>query len=220
MREKIASLRGVWATLALFALVIGGMYGGVFTPTEGGGIGASGALVIGLARRRLNWKGILSSLLEAGKISGVCISILVGAQIFGYFLAASKLPMELADFVTRIAVPNVMILVIILVIYLFLGCLMPAIPMLILTVPIFYPVITAMGYDPIWFGVIMVLMFEMAVITPPMGINVLALQAVTEEVNVGVMFQGIFPFLGVMMLCVAILILFPEITLILPRLFG
>ena len=220
MREKIASLRGVWATLALFALVIGGMYGGVFTPTEGGGIGASGALVIGLARRRLNWKGILSSLLEAGKISGVCISILVGAQIFGYFLAASKLPMELADFVTRIAVPNIMILVIILVIYLLLGCLMPAIPMLILTVPIFYPVITAMGYDPIWFGVIMVLMFEMAVITPPMGINVLALQAVTEEVNVGVMFRGIFPFLGVMMLCVAILILFPEITLILPRLFG
>ena len=128
--------------------------------------------------------------------------------------------MELADFVTRIAVPNVMILVIILVIYLFLGCLMPAIPMLILTVPIFYPVITAMGYDPIWFGVIMVLMFEMAVITPPMGINVLALQAVTEEVNVGVMFRGIFPFLGVMMLCVAILILLPEITLILPRLFG
>jgi len=220
MREKIASLRGVWATLALFALVIGGMYGGVFTPTEGGGIGASGALVIGLARRRLNWKGILSSLLEAGKISGVCISILVGAQIFGYFLAASKLPMELADFVTRIAVPNIMILVIILVIYLLLGCLMPAIPMLILTVPIFYPVITAMGYDPIWFGVIMVLMFEMAVITPPMGINVLALQAVTDDVNVGVMFRGIFPFLGVMMLCVAILILLPEITLILPRLFG
>jgi len=92
--------------------------------------------------------------------------------------------------------------------------------MLILTVPIFYPVITAMGYDPIWFGVIMVLMFEMAVITPPMGINVLALQAVTDDVNVGVMFRGIFPFLGVMMLCVAILILLPEITLILPRLFG
>ncbi|MEJ2725756.1 MAG: TRAP transporter large permease, partial [Deltaproteobacteria bacterium] len=219
-KEKMASLKGVWATMALFALVIGGMYAGVFTPTEGGGIGAFGAFVIGVARRRLNWQGILSSLLEAGKISAVCVSVLLGASVFGYFLAASKLPMELANFVVQLPVPNLMILIIILLIYILLGCLMPAIPMLILTVPIFFPVIMAMGYNPIWFGVIMVLMFEMAVITPPMGINVLALKAVTEDASIETMFRGIFPFLAVMIVCVALLIAFPDVALVLPRLFG
>jgi len=218
--EKMASLKGVWATLVLFALVIGGMYAGVFTPTEGGGIGAFGALIIGIARRRLRWHSIVSSLLEAGKISAVCISILIGANIFGYFLASSKLPLELAGYVAQLAVPALLILIIILIIYLFLGCLMPAIPMLVLTVPIFYPVVTALGYDPIWFGVLMVLMFEMAVITPPMGINVLALRAVATDVDLGVMFKGTMPFLIAMMLCVAILIVLPDFALFLPELFG
>ena len=218
--EKMASLKGVWATLLLFALVIGGMYAGVFTPTEGGGIGAFGALIIGMVRRRLRWNSIVSSLLEAGKISAVCISILVGANIFGYFLATSKLPLELAGYVAQLQVPALLILIIILVIYLFLGCLMPAIPMLILTVPIFYPVVTTLGYDPIWFGVLMVLMFEMAVITPPMGINVLALRAVATDVDLGIMFRGTMPFLIAMILCVAILIALPDFALFLPGLFG
>jgi tripartite ATP-independent transporter DctM subunit len=220
MREKIYSLKGVWATLILFAVVIGGMYIGVFTPTEGGGIGAFGALVIGVARRRLAWNGILSSLLEAGKISAVCIGILLGAQVFGVFMAASKLPIDLANYVAQLPVPALVILIAILVIYLFLGCLMPAIPMLILTVPIFYPVVTSMGYDPIWFGVIMVLMFEMAVITPPMGINVLALQTVTKDISLSDMFRGVLPFLVVMIFCVIILIIFPQIALFLPNLYG
>ena len=220
MKEKISSLKGVWATLVLFAIVIGGMYIGVFTPTEGGGIGASGAFIIGVARRRLDRHGILSSLLEAGKISAVCIGILLGAQVFGVFMAASKLPIELANYVTTLPVSPLLILIAILVIYLLLGCLMPAIPMLILTVPIFYPVVMGMGYDPIWFGVIMVLMFEMAVITPPMGINVLALQTVTQDISLSDMFLGVIPFLLVMIFCVALLIIFPDIALFLPSLYG
>jgi tripartite ATP-independent transporter DctM subunit len=220
MREKIASLKGVWATLLLFALVIGGMYAGVFTPTEGGGIGAFGALLIGVVRRRLTFKDILSSLLDAGKISAVCISVLIGANIFGYFLAASMLPMELANYVSQLTIPPLVVLIIILIIYMFLGCLMPAIPMLVLTVPIFYPVITALGYDPIWYGVLMVLMFEMAVITPPMGINVLALKTVAGDIPIETMFRGIIPYLFAMMACVGILIVFPDIALVLPRLFG
>jgi tripartite ATP-independent transporter DctM subunit len=220
MREKIASLKGVWATLLLFALVIGGMYAGVFTPTEGGGVGAFGALLIGLIRRRLTFKDILSGLLEAGKISAVCISVLVGANIFGYFLAASMLPMELANYVSQLTIPPLVVLIIILIIYMFLGCLMPAIPMLVLTVPIFYPVISALGYDPIWYGVLMVLMFEMAVITPPMGINVLALKTVAGDIPIETMFRGIIPYLLAMMVCVGILIVFPQIALVLPGLFG
>ena len=202
----------------MFAFVIGGMYAGIFTPTEGGGIGAFGALVIGLVRRRLSFNGIVSALGEAAKISAVCMTILIGANIFGYFLAASKLPMELAATIGGLAVPRLVVLLCILVIYLFLGCLMPAIPMLILTVPIFYPVITSLGYDPIWYGVVMVLMFEMAVITPPMGINVLALQSVVPDIPMEVMFKGVIWFLLDMVICVAILIVFPQIPLILPAL--
>jgi tripartite ATP-independent transporter DctM subunit len=219
-KEKIGSLRGVWATLVLFVGVMGGMYVGVFTPTEGGAIGAFGALLIGVVRRRLNWGSFLSSVVEAGRITGTCFSILIGANIFGYFTAASKLPMVLADFVTKLPVAHVVVLIAILVIYLFLGCLMPAIPMLLLTVPIFYPVVLAMDYNPIWFGVLVVLMFEMAVITPPMGINVLALPTVVKDVSLADMFKGIVPFLIAMMVCVVILILFPQIALLLPNLMG
>lgn len=219
-KEKIWSLKGVWATLVLFIGVMGGMYIGVFTPTEGGGMGASGALLIGVLRRRLNWEKILSSLLEAGKITGTCLGILIGANIFGYFVAASKLPIVLAEFVTHLPVPHLFILTAILIIYLFLGCLMPAIPMLILTVPIFFPVVMAMGYDPIWFGVIMVLMFEMAVITPPMGINVLALGTVVHDVSLGDMFTGIIPFLIAMIVCVIILVAVPHVPLFLPNILG
>jgi len=219
-REKLLSLKGVWATLLLFALVIAGMYGGVFAPTEGGGFGAFGALVIGLARRRLSWGGIRSSLEETAKISGICMAILVGSNVFGYFLAASKLPIELARYVSQLDVWPIFILISILFIYLILGCLMPAIPMLILTVPIFFPVITTLGYDPIWYGVIMVLMFEVAVITPPMGINVLALQSITSEISLGVMFKGVGWFLAVMFLFIALMIVFPDIALLLPRLFS
>lgn len=219
-REKLGSLRGVWATLVLFALVIGGMYVGIFTPTEGGGIGAFGALMVGLARRRLDRKGVISSLMEAGKISAICCCGLVGAQIFGYFLAQSKLPIKLAEFVAQLQVPSVLVLGSILVVYLLLGCLLPAIPMLILTVPIFYPVVMALGFDPIWFGVILVIMFEMAVVTPPMGINVLALQSVTREVSLEDMYLGVLPFLAVMIFCVVILIVFPQIALFLPNLLG
>lgn len=218
--ERVASLKGVWATLVLFAGVMGGMYVGAFTPTEGGGMGAFGAFIIGVARGRLKWKGILSSLLDAGRISGTCIGILIGANIFGYFLAASKLPISLADFVTNLPIPSILILTAILIIYLLLGCLMPAIPMLILTVPIFFPAVMAMGYDPIWFGVIMVLMFEMAVITPPMGINVLALQTVVDDVSLSDMFRGIIPFLFGMIACVIIIIFFPKIATFLPDLIG
>ncbi|MDD5204947.1 MAG: TRAP transporter large permease subunit [Desulfobacterales bacterium] len=218
--EKFYSLKGVWATLLLFALVVIGMYAGIFAPTEGGGFGAFGALVIGLARRRLNWAGIRSSLEEAAKISGICMSILIGANIFGYFLAASKLPMEMAQFVSQLDVWPTAILAMILIIYLILGCLMPAIPMLILTVPIFYPVITTLGYDPIWYGVIMVLMFEMAVITPPMGINVLALHSIDRETSLAAMFKGISWYLIVMVFFIVLLIVFPGIALILPQIFS
>jgi tripartite ATP-independent transporter DctM subunit len=217
MKEKLVSLKGIWATVALFLLVIGGLYGGMFTPTEGGGIGAFGALVIGLARGRLDWQKIVASLMDSAKVSAVCMSILVGAKAFSYFLASSKLPMVLAKRVSEMPVSPMIIIIVILFIYLLLGCIMPAIPMLVLTVPIFYPVITALGFDPIWYGVLMVITMEMAVITPPMGINCLALQSISE-VGVGTIFRGSVPFLWMMIACTAILLVFPDIATILPKL--
>jgi tripartite ATP-independent transporter DctM subunit len=218
--ERMDSLKSIWAILLLIALVIGGMYGGIFTPTEGGGIGAFGAMLIGVLRRRLYLHAVWSSILEASRISAVCMGILFGATIFGYFMAASKLPIELASYVAGLSVPPLLILIIILLIYILLGCIMPAIPMLVLTVPIFFPVITTLGFDPIWYGVIMVLMFELAVITPPMGINILALKTVATDIELQVMFRGVLPFVLMMVSCIAIMIAFPDIALFLPRFFG
>ncbi len=219
-KERFAALRGVWAVIVLFIFVIGGMYKGLFTPMEGAGMGAFGTLVVCLCRRRLSWRGFINSLLETSKVTAVCVSILIGANIFGVFLTTSKVPMVLAQTVVSMQVPPIVTLLVILIVYLIMGCIMPAIPMLILTVPIFFPVVQALGFDPVWYGVLMVIMFEMAVITPPMGINVLALRSIVRDCPVMDMFKGTLPFLGAMVVLIALLIFIPDIALLLPRLLG
>jgi tripartite ATP-independent transporter DctM subunit len=219
-KEKLISLKGIWSMVVLFALVIGGIYMGLFTPTEAGAIGAFGALVIGLLQKRFSWETFSASLLDAGKITAMVFIILIGADIFSYFLAVSKLPFQLADFVGSLPLPRLLLLIIILFIYLVLGCLMPALAMIILTLPIFYPIVDALGFEPIWFGVIMVIMLEMAVITPPIGINVFAVSGVAKDVPMSTIFRGILPFFLVMIVCLAILIAFPQLATILPKIMG
>jgi len=219
-REKLVSIKGVWATVVLFILVIGGIYLGLCTPTEAGAVGAFGALVIGICRKRLSWENFMASLRDAGTITAMVFIILAGADIFGYSLAASKLPLELAHFVSELVLPSLIILIMILFIYLILGALMPAIAMIILTLPIFFPTVKALGYDPIWFGVIMVIMLEMAVITPPIGINVFAIYGVSKDVPMGTIFRGIIPYVFVQAACIALLIVFPQIATILPKIMG
>ena len=159
--ERLQALREVWAPLLLFLFVIGGLYGGLFTPTEAGGMGAGGAFLISVARRRLSRADLLASLLQATRTAAAVFTVLIGAILFGYFLTVTQTPQKVTEFVTGLGFGRYGVLVLIMLMYLVLGCLMDAMAMIILTVPIIFPVITALGFDPIWFGVIIVMTVEL-----------------------------------------------------------
>lgn len=220
LKEKLVALRNIWGLGVLFLLVIGGIYAGVFTPTEAGGIGAFGALVIALSKRRMTWQNFSNSLLETGRITATIFLIAVGAYIFGKFLTISRVPIEMASLASTLSVPPVVILIAILFLYMILGCFLDAIAMILITLPIFYPVILALGFDPIWFGVLLVLVVEMGLITPPVGMNVYVIAGVARDVPLYTVFAGILPFLLTMAVCIGILVAFPQISLFLPGLMG
>ncbi|MBA7495801.1 C4-dicarboxylate TRAP transporter large permease protein DctM [subsurface metagenome] len=216
--QKIISLRETWIVLALFVLVIGGLYFGVFSPTEAAGVGAFGAFVFGVARRRLGWQALKGSFVETGKTTGMIFVIILGAMILGYFLAVSRLPFELASFISALPVSRYIILGIILVFYLILGCVMDSLAMMLLTVPIFFPLVMALGFDPIWFGIIIVRTMEIGLITPPVGLNVYIIKGVAKDVSMQTIFRGIVPFLMADVCHVALLVAVPQISLFLPGL--
>jgi tripartite ATP-independent transporter DctM subunit len=217
-RQKIVSLKNTWVVLLLFVLVIGGLYFGVFSPTEAAGVGAFGAFAFGLARRRLGWQAIKNSLIEAGKTTAMIFIIITGAMILGYFLAVSRLPFELASFIGGLAINRYLILGFILVIYILLGCVMDSLAMILLTVPIFFPLITQLGFNPIWFGILIVRVCEIGLITPPVGLNVYIIKGVAEDVPMHTIFKGIIPFLIADLCHVALLVAVPQISLLLPSL--
>jgi len=214
-KEMLLSLKGVWGMLALLLLVIGGLYFGVFTPSEAGAIGAFGALIIALIRRRLNFANLVAALKGAAEITCFAVTIAIGALIFNRFLAASGFTSMFAEWITAIHISPYAILIAILIIYIPLGMFMDVISMTLLTIPIVAPVISGLGFDLIWFGVLVVIMSEMALITPPVGMNCFVVQGVTK-VPLQDVFRGIVPFVVMMLICLAILIAFPQISLFLP----
>lgn len=218
LREKLESLKYIWPIIALFVLVIGGLYIGVFTPTEAGAVGALGALIIGLALRRLNWKSFIQSLLGSIETTGMSYFILIGAILFNYFIAMSRFPMELATLVGSIGLSHYAVIAVIAIVYLILGCVMDMFALLLLTVPIFYPLVIAMGFDPIWFGVVTILLMNQAEITPPVGVAVYVMSAVAKDVPMFTIFRGVLPFWTAIMICAIIVIAFPQIALFLPNL--
>ena len=218
LKEKIISLKGVIGMLALFVLILGGILGGIFSPVEGGAIGSVGAFVYALIRRRVNKKMIISSLQEALSITCKLLLILIGVGVLGYFLAATRLPFVLADFVTGLEINRYFIFAAVIVFFIILGCLLNVIPMILLVLPTIFPAIVALGFDPIWFGVITVLTMEMGQITPPIGVNVFAIASVARDVPMEDIFRGIFPFFLCMIACVVLLVFFPQIALFLPGL--
>ena len=197
---------------------MGGIYTGIFSPTEAAGIGAMGAFLFALGRRKLTRENFRSSIMETGKATAMTFLILIGAIIFGYFLAVTRLPFTMADFASGLAVNRYVILAVIIMIYFFLGCIMSSIAMVLLTVPIFYPVITALGFDPIWFGIIIVRVVEIGVITPPVGLNVYIIYGVAKDVLLYTIFRGIIPFLIADICHVLLLIMVPQLSLFLPGL--
>ncbi len=217
LKDMLASLTGVWGMLALFLLVIGGLYMGVFTPTEAGAIGAFGAFIIVLARRRLTRASLIAALTDSLRTTCFALTILIGAMIFSVFLTVSGLPSAIAGWITGLGFSPLVILVIILLMYVPLGALMDSLPMILLTLPIVFPIIVSLGFDPIFFGVLLVVMGEMALITPPVGMNAYIVQGVAGDVPLDEVFRGLVPFVVVMAVGVALLVAFPQISLFLPN---
>lgn len=218
LRNRILSLGGIWGMLTLFILVMGGIYIGVFTPTEAAGVGAFGAFLIALLKGRLSYKNLMQALLDSGKTTAMLFLIIIGAELFSKFLGATMLPMLLADYVGDLPLNRNVILIFIIFTYLLLGCVMDCIAIMILTTPIIFPVITALGFDPIWYGVIMVVVLEIGLITPPVGLNVFVIRGVSGEIELGTIFMGILPFLGACFAAIVLLVLFPGIALYIPNL--
>lgn len=215
--ERAASLKSGGPIAALFILVIGGIYAGVFTATEGGGIGAFGALLFGLVLRRLNWQRFTTALAEAAKFTAMCFTILGGAIIFGYFVVISKLPFIMAESVAALNVPPIMVLIFIVIVLFILGCFLPVIPLLLITTPILLPIAKTMGWDLVWFGVIIVLMMNMACITPPFGINLFVMKGITQR-SIGIIYWSALPFVLALIVTVAFIIAFPALSTWLPYL--
>jgi len=218
LRERIASLPGMIETFLLFILVMGGLFIGFFTPTEAAGIGACGTLAIALIGRNLSWASFVRSLNETTRISCMILVIVAGATVFGHFLAVTTIPAGIGSWVSGLQLPPPVVIGLIVLIYLLLGCLMDSLAMIMLTIPVFYPVVIALGYDPIWFGVVIVLVAEMGVITPPIGINVYVVSGVARDVPLPVIFRGTLRMMIAMVLTVLLLILFPGLALYLPGL--
>lgn len=214
--ERLVELKNVWSALVLFIFVIGGLYGGFFTPTEAGGVGASGAFLLGLARRKLDRAKIKEALLAATRTAAAVFTVLIGALMFGYFLTITQVPQKLTDFLAHLGVGPYGVLLLILLMYLVLGCLMDAMAMIILTVPIIFPIVTHMGFDPIWFGIIIVMTVELGLITPPVGMNVFVIKSVVPEASFSTIFRGVSPFVATDILRLGILVSFPVLALWLP----
>jgi tripartite ATP-independent transporter DctM subunit len=215
-KERMEGLRNIWATLLLFVFVIGGLYGGLFTPTEAGGMGAGGAFVIGVLRGRLDRTEIRRSLLQATRTAAAVFTVLIGALLFGYFLTVTQTPQKVTEFLTGLGVGRYGVLALIMLMYLVLGCLMDSLAMVILTVPIIFPVVTHLGFDPIWFGIIIVMTVELGLIHPPVGMIVFVIKSVVQDVKFTTIFKGVLPFIITDLIRLVILIAFPIIALWLP----
>ncbi len=216
LSEKVRSLYSTWPMIVLFILVMGGIYYGICTPTEAAGIGAFGAFTIALIKGRRSFNNCMESLLATGNMTAMIFLIIIGANIFSSFLALTGIPMIMADAVADQALPKIVILLVMILIFVLLGCVMDCFAIMILMVPILFPIIQLLAFDPIWFGVIMVIVLEVGLITPPVGLNVFVIKGAAPDVPLTTIFRGIWPFMVAAVVCIALIILFPGIALYLP----
>src|SRR5690606_5389398 len=216
--ERGVALKRIWGVLLLFAIVMGGMYGGFFTPTEAAGVGAAGGFFFSLARRRLNFARLREVLIEWARTKAMLFTIVIGAAIFANFLKLTSLPTDLVGFVERFSINPIMVVIAICLVYVVLGTAMESLSMMLLTVPIFFPLIVHLGFDPIWFGVLVVCVIEISLITPPVGMNIFVLGSVLPDVQTPTIWRGVMPFVAADILRMLVLITFPTLTLFLPQL--
>ncbi len=214
--EKMRSLKGVIPILILFLLVLGGIFLGWFTPNEGGAIGATGAFAFMLIKRKFTMKGFIKALRDTVKTNAMVTMILIGAYLFGYMLTLSGLPSAMARWCTTVNVSRYVVLAMVLGIYAILGCFVDSLPLIVLLVPIFLPIIKALGFDPIWFGVLMVMIMELGLLTPPVGMCCYVLHGVNKDVSLGTVFKGAAPFIIPLIVAVVIVTAFPILSTWLP----
>ena len=218
MREKIKSFAGVLETLLIFGMVMGGIFFGIFSPTEAASVGAFLVILLAILRKQLTWQGFIQSLADTTRISCMVMVIVAGAIVFGHFMAVTRIPYDLAGWVGALPLNRNVIMIIIIFVYLFGGCFMDAMAMIMLTIPIFFPVATTLGFDPIWFGVVIVLISEMGVVTPPVGVNVYVVFGVAKDVPLEEIFKGVLPMVVALLICNLVILFFPQIALFLPSL--
>lgn len=216
--RRFRALTGIIEAFFLFLLAIGGLFLGWFSPTQAGAIGAGGALIIGLGRRQLSWKKFIEAGMEGLGTACMVIFIITGAVIFGHFMAVTTIPTLLAQDVAGLPIPPMGVMAVIIFIYFIGGFFMDSMALIVVTIPIFFPVVMKLGFDPIWFGVIVVLVAEMGVITPPVGVNVFVIKGIAPEIPLETIFRGILPFLAALVIVTVIIVLFPQIATFLPSL--
>jgi C4-dicarboxylate transporter DctM subunit len=217
-RAKVLSLGGIIEAAILFSLAIGGLFLGWFSPTQAGAIGACGAFLIGLFRKKLNLQVIMESTKDGLRTACMVLFILAGATVFGHFLAISNIPFALTEWVEHLPLPPMAIMGVLIFIYFIGGFFMDAMALIVLTIPIFFPLVMKLGFDPIWFGVMIVLIGEMGVITPPVGVNVFVIKGIAPDIPLEKIFKGIFPFLLALIIMTIVLMIFPQIATFLPGL--
>lgn len=218
--QRWRALREVWGVLVLFVIVMGGIYGGVFSSTEAAGIGACGAFLFAWLRGRLTWRVLATVLVDSARTTGMLFLVLIGALLFANFINFTSMPADLLSWVEQFDVHPMLVIVLICLLYVVLGAVLESMSMVLLTVPVLYPLVQAMGLDLIWFGIIVVVVTELSFITPPVGLNVMVIKSLLPGVSVPTLFRGVIPFVVVDILRLAVLVAFPSITLLLPRYLG
>ncbi|MDO8457377.1 MAG: TRAP transporter large permease [Burkholderiaceae bacterium] len=218
--ERWAALRGIWGVALLVVVVLGGIYGGLFTATEGAGFGAAGAFLFALARRRLTWAVLIQVLVESARTTAMLFTLLIAATIFANFVNFTSMPGDLKEWITHLGLSPVMIISAMMLIYIVLGTVMEELTMVLLTIPLFFPIVTALGFDPVWFGVLIVMIVQIGLISPPVGMNLFVLNSLLPNVGLGKIFRGCWPFVLVMIFVLGLLIAFPQLSLWLPSLMN
>jgi C4-dicarboxylate transporter, DctM subunit len=217
-QERWAALRGIWGVVLLVFVVLGGIYGGLFTATEGAGFGAAGAFLFALARRRLTWEILFQVLVESARTTAMLFTLLIAATIFANFVNFTSMPNDLKEWITHLGLSPVLIVTAMMFIYIVLGTVMEELTMVLLTIPLFFPIVTALGFDPVWFGVLIVMIVQIGLISPPVGMNLFVINTLLPKVGLGNIFKGCWPFVVVMIFVLGLLIAFPQLSLWLPSL--
>ncbi len=217
-KQRLEALRGIWGVLLLVIVVLGGIYGGVFTATEGAGMGAAGAFLFAWARKALTWESLIGILVESARTTAMLFTLLIAATVFANFVNFTTMPGDLKEWITHLGLSPVMVVGAMMVIYIILGTVMEELTMVLLTIPLFFPIVVQLGFDPVWFGVLIVMVIQIGLISPPVGMNLFVLNTLLPKVGLGTIFRGCWPFVVMQVVTLAILLFFPSISLYLPSL--